>query len=86
MSKTNPRHIPCTAADLKRAKQAAQDFAITATSAIFLTVLCDKENADIEIIQRVWQEVNELSESIAEGYVTIPDLCRTLAEEYNITL
>ena len=45
-----------------------------------------KENADVEIIQRVWQEVNGLSESVAEGYVTIPDLCRTLDEEYNITL
>lgn len=48
-------------------KAAVED--IRLTQAIFFTVLCDKENADAEIMQRVWQAVEELSDSIIEKYV-----------------
>lgn len=41
--KVNPRRIPATLADVQRAKKEAQDFAITATWAIFYTVMRDKE-------------------------------------------
>ena len=34
----------------------------------------DKEHADAEIIQRVWGEVNDLSEEIREGRVNVKDL------------
>jgi hypothetical protein len=51
---------------------------------VFFTVLLDKEQADKEILHRVWDEVNDLSDSINQGYVTEADLRRVLREEYDI--
>lgn len=62
----------------------ARERAVDTTIAIFLTVLCDKEHADAEIISRVWREVNELSEAICEGRVNLADLKKVLREEYGI--
>lgn len=82
--KVNPRRKAITEADLKRAVAKAQDEAITIAIAIMLTVLCDKEGADAEIMQRVWNEINELSDSVAKKYVNIHDLVNTLEVEYGI--
>ena len=71
-------------ADVNRAVEQATNDALTASAAIFLTVLCDKENADAEIVQRVWQEMQELSQSIIDGYVSVSDLRDTLRKEYNV--
>ena len=46
----------------------------------------EKENADAEILHRVWDEVNDLSDSINQGYVTEADLRRVLREEYDIEI
>lgn len=84
MSKQNPRKRPASMADVRKAKQEALDEAVSATLTIFLTVLLDKEGADIESLKRVWGEVNDLSDSIANGYVKLADLRRVLNEEYDI--
>jgi hypothetical protein len=84
--KPNPRKRPANMADVERATKKVRDEAIRYTSVIFLSVLCDKENADKEIIQRVWYEVNELSDSISKGYVSISDLRNTLLNEYEINI
>ena len=82
--KVNPRRRPATMVDVNRAVAQATNDTLTASAAIFLTVLCDKENADAEIIQRVWQEMQELSQSIIDGYVSVSDLRDMLRKEYNI--
>ena len=84
--KVNPRRRPATMADVNRAVEQATNDALTASAAIFLTVLCDKENADAEIIQRVWQEMQELSQSIIDGYVSVSDLKDTLRKEYGVDI
>ena len=84
--KVNPRRIPASQADVKRAKSAAMDIAITASWAIMFTVLRDKEHMDNGTLRRIWDEVNYLSESIAQGFVDVNDLRRTLQEEAGITL
>ena len=84
--KVNPRHCPATRADVNRAAQRATNDALAASAAIFLTVLCDKENADAEVIQRVWQEMQELSQSIIDGYVSVSDLKDTLRKEYGVDI
>ena len=84
--KINPRRRPATQADIDRAAKATRDTAIRLTSTIFLSVLCDKENADAEIVRRVWNEMNELADSISQGYVNISDLRDTLRKEYNINV
>lgn len=84
--KTNPRRIPATQADVKRAKDKATGDACRACMAIFFTVLLDKEQADKETLQRVWGEVESLSDSVAKGYASISDLMRVLREEYEIRI
>lgn len=84
MPKLNPRKRPVNMADLKRFEKKifkeATDYAV----AIFLTVLLDKENADGEMIQRIWKEINELCEAVNEGYVNVSDLQQVLRNEYGI--
>ena len=84
--KVNPRRRPATTADVKKAAQRATNDALTASAAIFLTILCDKEGADAEIVQRVWQEMQELSQSIIDGYVSVTDLKDTLRKEYGVDI
>jgi hypothetical protein len=84
--KVNPRRRPATMADVNRAVEQATNDALAASAAIFLTVLCDKESADAEIIQRVWEEMQELSQSIIDGYVSVADLKDTLRKEYGVDI
>lgn len=81
--KTNPKKRPATEADVRRAKAQAVNDAVRMTSAIFLTVLCDKFNG-ADYIPDIWNAVNKLSEEIKEKRVSVPDLIRTLNDEYDI--
>lgn len=82
--KTNPRRKPATQADIKRAKREAQDKAISLAMCLFLTVMKDKENASNEDLKRIWKEIEDLSDSVVQGYVDLNDLRTTLKEEYGI--
>ena len=84
--KVNPRRRPATQADIERAAKATRDTAIRLTSTIFLSVLCDKEGADAEIVRRVWNEMNELADSVSQGYVSVSDLADTLRKEYGVNI
>lgn len=81
--KTNPRKRPASQADVRRAEAKAVNDAVRMTSAIFLTVLCDKFGG-ADYIPDVWREVSKLSEEIKEKRVSVPDLIRMLDTEYNI--
>nr|DAG71819.1 MAG TPA: hypothetical protein [Caudoviricetes sp.] len=82
----NPRRRPATQADVQRAKDTATADACRVTLAIFFTALLDKEGMDAEQLQRIWREVEALSESVRDGYVSAPDLIRVLREEYEINI
>ena len=82
--KINPRRRPATMQDVERAKRAAQEEAITNAMAIFFTVLIDKGHAGPERLRRIWRDVNELSDAIIKGYVSVGDLRETLKREYGI--
>lgn len=84
--KVNPRRRPATGADVQRAKEAAIREAVVYAWAIVFTVLLDKESATPEILQRVWREVEYLSDSVSEGRVSVADLIHTLREEYGVYL
>lgn len=84
--KANPRRKPATQADVNRARDQAVEDAVHLCMTVFFTVLLDKEQADKEILHRVWNEVNDLSDSINQGYVTEADLRRVLREEYDINI
>lgn len=53
---------------------------------IFFTVLCDKEGYELEDLRRVWNEVNDLPDSIAKGYCTVRDLRSILREEMGVDI
>ncbi len=85
-NKKNPRLIPATRADIIKAKKEAQSQAINYAWAIFFTVLRDKESFNKTRLARVWREINELSDSIAKGYVNVQDLIHALKVEENIVI
>lgn len=84
--KVNPNRRPTTKADINRAKKDAQDEALSLSIALFLTVLLDKFGFDAEQLQKVWDEINALSDSVAKGYVNLHDLKTVLEDEYGIVL
>jgi hypothetical protein len=84
--KTNPRNRPASQADIIKAKKQAQTQAINITWAIFFSVMRDKEGYGKKRLRRIWNEVNELSDSISKGYVNVKDLMRVLDEEAGILL
>ena len=84
MKKTNPRRKPATQADVKRAKREAQNEALSLSMVIFLTVMKDKEGATNEDLYRIWKEIEDLSDSVAQRYVDLWDLRTVLREEYDI--
>jgi hypothetical protein len=79
--KVNPNRRPATQADVNKAKRQAQEEAVKLAWSILFTVLRDKEGYDLDGLQRVWNEVDELSESIAKGYCTVADLRDVLKRE-----
>ena len=79
--KVNPRRRPATQADVQRAKQKGQEEAVKLAWSILFTVLRDKEGYELEGLQRVWKEVDDLSDSIAKGYCTVTDLRDVLKQE-----
>ena len=79
--KTNPRRRPATQADVNRAKKEAQDQAVKIAWAIMFTCLRDKEGWGKIRLKRLWGEIDNLSDSIAKGYVSIKDLMAVLGED-----
>lgn len=85
-TKTNPRRRPATQADVERARDDAVTETVRFCMTIFFTVLLDKFAASKEDLQRVWDEVNDLSDSVKKKYVSLKDLKAVLVEEYDIHL
>jgi hypothetical protein len=85
-TKTNPRRRPATQADVERARDEAVRETVRFCMVVFFTVLLDKFAASKEDLQRVWDEVNDLSDSVKKKYVSLKDLKSVLVEEYDIHL
>lgn len=79
--KVNPRKIPATQADVHKAKKEAENEAIRIAWAIMFTCLRDKEGWGMVRLRRLWGEIENLSDSIVKGYVTITDLMTVLEED-----
>lgn len=81
--KTNPNRIPMS----NVAKEAAiKRNAVNDCWAIMMTVLIDKFNFTQDDITKTWNEVENLSDSIAKGYVNKSDLKKSLKNESGIIL
>lgn len=84
--RVNPRRRPATLADVEKAKKQAQSEAVKYAWAIMFSVLRDKEGWGIVRLKRLWDEVEDLSDSIEKGYVSVRDLLDTLEEEIGAVL
>ena len=83
---TPARNIPVSKADVERAKKQAADEGVKLAMVIFLSVLLDKEGFDKEGLQRVWKHIEDRSEAITKGYVSVNDLYKVLRDEYEVVL
>ena len=79
--RVNPRRKPASQADIRRAKKEATEAAVKLAWSILFTVLRDKEGFELADLRRVWDEVDDLSDSIAQGYCTVADLRDVLRQE-----
>lgn len=84
--KVNPRRIPVSKADIDKAKSETVNEAVETAMALMFTVLRDKEGYDLEGLRRVYGHINDLSDSVANGYVTIPDLKYVLKTEAGVNI
>ena len=82
--KTNPRKQPMTKAYIDKEVNKAKDEAILYAMSVFFFVMWDKEGWGKKRLRRVWDEVSFLSDTIAEGYVSLDDLEKTLEKEAGI--
>ena len=71
-----------TAKDVAKAKSDAIDIAFY----IFFMVMSDKEGYGVKRLKRLGGWVNELSDSVRRGYVSIKDIKKTLEEDYGIVM
>lgn len=84
--KVNPRRRPATQADVIKAKSKAVNEAVKLAWTILFSVLWDKEQYTPEDMQRVWKEVDALSDSIIKGYCNVSDLRAVLREEAGVDI
>lgn len=84
--KINPRRRPATQADVIKAKNDAVNEAVKLAWTILFSVLWDKEHYTPEDMQRVWKEVDALSDSIVKGYCNVSDLRNVLREEAGVDI
>lgn len=82
--KTNPRSIPRTEADVRRARREGWVEGLRLMEALFLLALCDK-CPEVDAVA-VWMEVCEKTKSSDRRYFTAADVRNTLREEYGIDL
>ena len=84
--KTNPNRIPRTQADVDMAYKDGMKYGIRNASAIFLLTLMDKEHADMDILQRVWAEMEDINQDILDGKVKLPDVLDALKQDDGINI
>lgn len=82
----NPHRIPATRADVDKARRIAKEEAADAAIAIMVTALMDKMGWTTEQVLELWGHVQEISESIREGRITIADLKDVLRQEEGIVI
>jgi len=80
--KINPKRKPLSQADANKIR----DESIHLAMAIFLMVLKDDFDFNMDQIQHAWNRLDKLSKEAAEGRINLWDLVDTLREEYGVDL
>lgn len=77
----NRRPATMTVTDAEKEKKKAQLSAIDTVWTIFFTVMRRSEGYGAKRLSRIWDGVNDVSEKISKGLVSVEDLKKELAEE-----
>lgn len=80
--KTNPRDIPRTEADVRRARREGHGEGVAFSVTIMMYVLADKFGFTDEQIARVNQWYNLNAHAIADGDIKFQDITAVLRDEY----
>ena len=83
--KTNPRNIPATQADVKKARRLGERDGSDLAFTIFFTAVLDKGIIPREDIPKLWDACLYVSDSFRQNYVKIFEQQQMLKEEYGIT-
>lgn len=83
--KKNPT-IQIKQSKLNEIKREATANAMGAVTIMFLMALRDKEGYDTKRLKKVFDEVNELSELVAGGYIDLNGCKKILLDEANINV
>ena len=83
--KKNPQII-LKESQLRKVKLDCTEKAIDDALPIFLTVMHDKEGYGKTRMRRLHRRIEELSDTVAEGYVTIENLKKALKDECGIII
>ena len=83
--KKNPQ-IVIKESQLKKIKLECTEKAIDDALAIFLTVMHDKEGYGKTRMKRLHKRIEELADTVAEGYVTMGNLKKALKDECGIVI
>ena len=86
MSKTNPRRIPRSQADVERAREQGRDEGINGALTIMLFTLMDKFGADDAQLREFADAFSYTVDSIERGYITEADLRKVVREEYHTVI
>jgi hypothetical protein len=86
MSKTNPRKIPRSQADVERAREQGRDEGINGALTIMLFTLMDKFGADDAQLREFADAFSYTVDSIERGYITEADLRKVVRDEYHTTI
>lgn len=86
MSKTNPRRIPRTQADVDRALEQGRDEGINGALTIMLYTLMDKFGAGDDELKEFAEAFSYTVDSIEKGYITEADLRKVVKDEYHTTI
>ena len=83
--KKNPS-IHLKQSDVKNLKNDATNIGIRYAMVIFLYVMREKEGYGDKRIKRVYDEMNDVVDSINKGYINLNDLEQVLSLEYDLTI
>lgn len=86
--KINPRRRPASQADVKKAKQEAEDEATLKAVLVMFSALLDKGflDPDADVISAAWNAVEYRLDSLANGHCTMKEIEKTMWDDYNIRI
>ena len=86
MSKKKNPCIHLKQSDVKKLKNDATNIGIRYAMVIFLYVMREKEGFGHKRLKRVYDEMNDVVDSINKGYINLNDLEQVLSLEYDLTI